>query len=160
MNTEVICPSCGNKCVKNGIRTLSNGDKIQRYKCKFCGEASTKAIDEDQQNDNKTLIDKKNTVKKVCPYCENILTFNPEDKIYTCNICSASFNTEEKLESVDYKYFSRKSKEVQRKLDELRIQNKMLREDNRRLHAMEDIRNKLVELFSNNLYTFQIPEDK
>lgn len=160
--TGITCPECGDTDIIKAELKLSGGSYKQQYRCRTCRKRFF--LDEEKirgrKNKKKGLFTRlnKNTeqIEYICPYCDNILKYDEEAKTYHCEDCNVGFDKINNLEKADYKYITRKAKEVQRKRDELRIQNKILREDNRRLNALEDMGNRLIELFEKNKYEFKV----
>lgn len=149
-----FCIHCGEENVVEAERVISAGTIKQQYRCKSCGR---RFIDRSDIEYNRKIRLNKNTdqVEYICPHCENILQYNNEDKTYYCEPCNVSFDKLNRLEKVDYKYIARKAREVQRKRDELRIQNKFLREDFRKLNAMEEFGKKLYDVFKEHSINFK-----
>ena len=154
----VTCTKCGGTNIITAELIISGGKYKQQYKCRDCGrrffdpnEIKYKKSDIIKEGLNQIRLNKNtDQVKYICPYCENILDYDEEEKLYYCKECEASFDKINSLQKVDYIYLAKKSREVQRKRDELRIQNKILREEQRKLNAMEDFGKALYKVFKDH----------
>ncbi len=155
---QLTCPDCDStQYKKKGFTKLNK----QRYQCKDCGRQYIE--DSKSRAEVKTNYVRLNDAQRivyVCPQCEDLLEYNDVEKMHHCENCNLDFSDVNGLTKADFRYIARKSREVQRKRDELRIQNKILREDSRKINAMEEFGKELLRVFKEHSEPFQLIDHK